>query len=61
MTRIHFGGPRRIAAATVAAALLLGLSATGPQPSSAAGWSLKDAAAPYKGTTINVVILDRPS
>jgi len=58
---IHFGKPPRLAAAAVTGALVLSLSATMPQPSSAAGWNLKDAAAPYKGTTINVVVLDRPS
>jgi multiple sugar transport system substrate-binding protein len=52
---------RRIAAGAVSAALLLGFSTAGPQPGLAAGWNLADAAAPYKGTTINVVVLDRPS
>ncbi len=61
MNRIHFGGPRRVAAAALTAALLAGIWAASPRPSSAAAWSLRDAAAPYKGSTINVVVLDRPS
>ncbi len=51
----------RVGASAATAALLLGLAAVGSPAGSAAGWSLKDAAAPYKGMTINVVVLDRPS
>ncbi len=48
---------RRIAALGLATALAaFGLSGT-----AATAWSLKEAAAPYKGTTINIVGLDRPS
>jgi multiple sugar transport system substrate-binding protein len=48
---------RRLLLAT-ACALALAAGATGP--ASAADWSLEKAAAPYKGTELSVIFLDRP-
>ncbi len=42
-------------------AVALGLVVSQTQRSPAASWSLASASAPYKGMTINVVVLDRPS
>ncbi|KAA2244327.1 ABC transporter substrate-binding protein [Salinarimonas soli] len=44
----------------LAAVSALALLAAAPGPASAQDWSLEKAAAPYKGTQLNVVFLDRP-
>lgn len=52
---------RRTVRGTAALGLATALVALGLSGTSAMAWSLKDAAAPYKGTTIHIVGLDRPS
>ena len=43
-----------------AAVALLGATATFAAASNAAAWTLKEAAAPYAGTTVSAIFLDRP-
>lgn len=61
MKDLLIGRARRSVAAVLVTGLALGAAAAKPERGAAASWSLGEAAAPYKGMTINVVVLDRPS
>ncbi len=52
---------RRLLYATACAFALAGAAATlAPTPANAAPWNIEQAAAPFKGTELNVIFLDRP-
>ncbi len=51
---------RILLSAAGAVAILLSCALGGPTPARADGWDIAKAAAPYKGTQLNLIFLDRP-